>query len=253
MGADAFPWLTFSVALFYVPSHKVCSAPPDIIVDFGCKNLQRLSRMFPGCNLVVYYNTSTPEQFLKEMLKLGAVLVFCDSPDPRAPCFGRVAELDVRRSKWTVLFDMQDDVRTKSVRAGLRKVRELASDGRSILATKWTATNSNWREEDRLRFERELPGVREYFDAAGLAVSESAPSLGAQRLIREMGRPYEYGDDEIIIARSLAAIDPTLVDHGVSFGEVASFDLSGVRILDKTAPEHPSRYGHEVWPPSPPG
>ena len=49
-----FSWLTFSVALFYIPSHKVCSVSPEVIVDFGCKNLKRLHRMFPGCALVVY-------------------------------------------------------------------------------------------------------------------------------------------------------------------------------------------------------
>ena len=243
-----YSWLTFAVGVYYQPSEQrdATHVTSDHVVDLGLANLRRLLRLFPGCTVVVYYGASVPAQLLRRLWRTrGVVLVFCADTEARAPMLGRLAELDVRRSEWTVTLDVHDDVRRQA--AALEYIRRLPrcdDVDRPVRCATWRlseATDGAYVQHMRTQW-----GGDEFVDAAGVMVHCSAPAV----LIAPMcalGRPYQYGDDELVLLRWMAALGAHRVDRTAPHFVELDLRLSGVEILDKRASRNPEQYAHEVW------
>lgn len=241
----AFSWLTFSTAVYYRPGQTVLggSVSPDYIVDFGLSNIKRLMRTFPGCTLVLYYNRSCPQVFLQRLssVKKGnVVLVFCDEPDLRAPMLGRVEELNLRRSEWTITFDIHDDIRHQS--KALNYIRSLPRQHVEypIRYAEWKINECKDEYVERMRTHGDV-----FPDAAGFMVHKSAPRDTPIAPRIAMGQHYQYGDDEIVLKLWLSD-KKGLTHHAPAFCET-NIDLSGVEILDKSPCEKPRDFADEVW------
>lgn len=254
-----YSWLTFVTGVYYQPTERLdgrtqaTHVTSDHVIDMGFANLQRLLRLFPGCTVVVCYGASVPAQFLRRLRrKTGIVLVFCAAAEVRAPMLGRLAELDKRRSEWTVTLDVHDDVRRQAT--VLEYIRRLPRDGvgRPVRCATWRlskATDGAYVRHMRAQWDGD-----EFVDAAGVMVHRSAPAVPIAPLC-SLGRPYQYGDDELVLLRWMAALDGEGNDAGVNafvdakaphFVEL-DLRLTGLEILDKRASHRPEQYALEVW------
>ena len=248
---EPYDWLTLVTGVYYTQSTVALGGGvrPDYIIDMGYANLRRLTRRFPGSTIVVYYGQGVPEDFLDRVRALkGIVMVFCDVEDLRAPMLGRIAELDVRRTEWTVTFDVHDDVRHRKMKPVLDYISALPRDAPThpIRCASWKVSTSTFGEPAYIRHMKAEWDGDDIVDAAGFMVHQSAPTVPVEPFCT-LGRTYQYGDDEIVLLRWLARLDADCVDHGAAkFAEV-DLSMSRLAILDKSPASDPRAYADEVW------
>ena len=252
---DTYDWLTLVTGVYYTQSMVALggSVRPDCIIDMGYANLRRLARRFPGSTIVVYYGQGVPKDFLDRVRVLKGivmVLVFCDVEDLRAPMLGRIAELDVRRTEWTVTFDVHDDVRHRKMQPVLDYISALPRDAPThpIRCASWKVSLARFGhgQPAYIRHLKAEWDGNDIVDAAGFMVHQSAPTVPVEPFCT-LGRTYQYSDDEIVLLRWLARLDTGCVDRGAAkFAEV-DLSMSGIAILDKSSASDPRAYADEVW------
>ena len=268
-----YKWLTISTSLYYAPSSKAlgCSIPPDYVVDMGLTNVKRLGTLFPGCTIVLYYGTGVPIQFLDRVRALkNMIMVFCDSKDLRMPMLGRLSEFDVRRSDWTVTFDIHDDLRHWRVQPVIHYIQHLQHLQRTksspvfkpVRHASWKISDSYGTDgkvlpEHRVsisRVQSSVPNLSGNFfpDASGCMVHRTAPKVAIEPLFSTLKGAYRYTDDEIILYRWLSKMNAAYVEpHAPKFVET-DFDMGGVEIVDKkmSSVQEAKSYADEIWTPN---
>lgn len=248
-------WLTFSTAVYYRESSCPLGGGlcPEHILDFGLRNVNNVLDTFRECQVVIYYNSGVPVSFLQRVRALSRViLVYVDMDDLRAPMLGRLAELDVRRTEWTVTLDIHDDIRHPRMRPIVEVIASLPRNDQVVQPVRL----STWRaggyiSEYISRMTREFGCFDICPDAAGVMIHQSAPKVDIEPLC-DLQRPYCYGDDEVILMRWLGKLygdwtaSAEIKLHKYRFVEL-DLDLSNVRILDKRPSSACSEYASEVW------
>lgn len=248
-----FNWLTFSVALYYIPTkgHLVLgnSYPGNVIVDAGFKNIKCLWNEFPGCTVVLYYGKGVPKAFLHQLIDLSSthrlVLVFVKSADPRAPMIGRVAELDMRRSEWTVLMDINDDLNNMPRTVHYIK-NKLEVGMQSCMPS---VRYSCW------------PNDKRKIDACGFMVHRSAPQAPSILSVKSIcqtkfgrgvfyatnSRQHRMSDDEIVLRKWVEQLPRHFYLNNLP--RIPEFDLNmtGALILEKHPSKVPEDYADEIF------
>lgn len=251
-----YSWLTFSTCLYYKSSSRSLGGGvrSDYVVDMACVNLERLFKLFPGCFVVLYYNTGVPVHFLEKAKQFQRlIMVFCESKDLRTPMLGRLSEFDVRRTDWTVTLDIHDDLRHRGMHDVLDYIRSLPrtfpTSFDTIRHASWNL--SQWDDAPGIqRVRRHLgAGFNSMPDAAGFMVHKSAPKVPIEPILTTVGRSVEYVDDEIVLFRWLSHIDRTCVDKCAPAFKEIDLDMGGIEILDKTpsCANEAKGYADEVW------